>query len=1123
MSVLLVALLTLIGASVDTVIPVESMTESQAIETTDSGITVRIPGGLPGDTGGLPDLPVMPWTVELSAGRRAVSIQLIEARWQILVDDAYIRPLPDPAPLSLENGYTPVLPDPSVYGSDRYWPDSPVRLSGTGMVDGLPVAEMCIYPYRYNPVTGTLEVLTRLEVSIETGISTMQARSTPRADAERMLIFTDASLVSAFQELAERRTDEGIITEIVTMSSVYSGTSGRDEAEMLRNYIIGYYGTYGLDYVLLGGDTDLVPFRFAFAMDCEAGMHPRENDLPCDLYFSDLDGSWDENGNDIFGEIDDNIDLHADVFVGRVTVEDVTEAEAWLAKQVAYEDCLTQDHFKKALFLAMILWWNPYTDSALSKNLLDELYIPWYISITKLYESLGNENLETVMAAMNEGQNFINHDGHAWYSSLGIGEDYMTAEDLDAIDSDGRYSSLMYSIGCWSAAFDFDAVAEHFLTNPVGCGVSYIGNSSYGWGSPGNPTWGYSDVLDRLYFCELYEDLHSRSGEVLSDTKEYYIPYSHWENVYRWHEYDVNLLGDPSFRPYRMNPVTPVIDCPDFVSPNTDIFPVTVSGCSVEGLVVCVHDNAASYFVEELDVTGHTVFDFAAAPSGSVTVTVTGGGVRRTSITIDQNTGPDPVVSGILIDDSGGDGLLSPGDQAYIDITLLNQGTEDLSGISLEAVVESGPAYLTSNSMTFTDLPAGSSASGSVPLDISVLSTSSSGDVVDLDLHLTTDQGTWDLDLPIIVCAPGLFFATYSIDDGDDGIPDPGETFTLTMNIANLGLMGADEVSLVMTEYPDWVSWVQDSAWVASIPTGSTTPFDLICQLSPSAPSPSFPWFYFDITSLTASYQTTDTLRLTVGATGISNDIESGEAGWTHQGTGDMWHITSTESHSPTHSWFCGDSGGYQPDMDCGLMSPPMILAPDASLTFWTTFDVAIYGTDGLYPLVHHLSSSTTDTLAFIGSGGALQGSGRGIGTGWVSYSYDLSYIETGEGVQVEFRFISNSDPDVGQGFYIDDILVEGGYLGSMGSQGPDTPALPLGLPYPNPAASAFSIPILLEEPGPWQIGIYDLTGRLVDLIEGTSPVAETLEIDTGNLATGIYFLKLTGTAGMTRRLVVVR
>jgi len=216
-------------------------------------------------------------------------VRILEEQWLDVSTDIYIRPLPAPLPLVLEDTFA--APDPAAYDRSEYWPSSPVRLSGTGYGNGHPVAGILVSPYRFSPATGSLQKLVDLRISVDTEESLTEPLFSPRTDASRMLIVTDASLVSSFEELAQRRTDEGIITEIVTMTTVYSQASGRDDAETLRNYIIDYYTTNGLDYVLFGGDTDLVPFRYAFAMECEAGFAPREDSLPCDLYFSDLDVS----------------------------------------------------------------------------------------------------------------------------------------------------------------------------------------------------------------------------------------------------------------------------------------------------------------------------------------------------------------------------------------------------------------------------------------------------------------------------------------------------------------------------------------------------------------------------------------------------------------------------------------------------------------------------------------------------------------------------------------------------------------------------------------------------------------------------------------------------------------
>ncbi|NOQ23079.1 MAG: T9SS type A sorting domain-containing protein [Candidatus Aegiribacteria sp.] len=1128
LKVILVSMLIITAVSAETITAdlLQSLGGRILLNETSRGTVPEFHGSYAGTEEGYPMLPQFPWTVKLPSGSVAVSISTSES-WKTVAVPVFIPPLSEPLPLIFEQAKSAAAQNSDIYLRNSYWPSEPVKLTGTGFMNGSPVAEFTVTPLRWNPATAELQRLSSLEVHIETAqLETAPLPTVDSGDARRMLIVTDQSFESAFNGLAERRNDQGILTEVITMDDVYASSSGRDNAEKLRNFVIDYYTVNGLDFLLLGGDTNAVPFRYAYAMTCEAGFHIREDSLPCDLYFSDLDGTWDANNNDIFGEVADNVDLHPDIFVGRAAVENATEAQTFVNNIAAYEDCVQDDHLQRVLFLAEVLWTNPYTNSGESKDYIDEEFLPDFLDITKLYQALGNENLSTAMAALNEGQNFINHDGHAWYPSIGVGDGYMKISDVNAVNSGGRFAASMYSIGCWSAAFDFDAIAEHFITNPDGCTVGFIGNSSYGWGSPGNPCYGYSDALDHLYHDYLYSDWSLTNAELLALTKEYFIPYSQWENVYRWHQYDVNLLGDPSLRAYRIAPSNITVDCPDIVTVNTSLIPVQVSGANPAGLTVCVHDQGSNWEVAVLDASGAHTFDLSDPISGEVRVTVTGPGARRTTVDIPQATGPDPVISRLIIDDDMGYGQLSPGCSSELQITILNQGNENLTNVELVIDTLTGPATLSQNSSLFGVIDAGNESTGTPDISLQVDTSAVNGNVIALQGEIQSVQGNWDISISFLVYAPGLYFTTYSVNDSTfgnaNGIPDPGETFDLIASIANVGMLNAASVSCVMTGYPGDVTWLSDSAFVDSIPQGSTETFTFLCQLATTAPSPSFPWLYFDILSETADYQSSDSLRLTVGETGISNDVESGAAGWTHSGTGDLWNITTADNHSPDHSWRCGDSNGYNPNMDCSLFSPEMILTPDARLSFWAAFDVAIYGSDGLYVIVNDLTASSSDTLDYIGSGGALGRNLRGTGTGWCEWSYDLSNWDTGNTIQLEFRFISDGNSDTGTGFCIDDISVQGAYTGSMGI--PDPYLLhPLGLPSPNPASGCFSVSVYIPAQGNWNLSLYDISGRLVLSREGQSPYADEVEMNVSHLSSGIYFLRLSGSAEAAGKLVLLR
>ena len=79
-----------------------------------------------------------------------------------------------------------------------------------------------------------------------------------------------------------------------------------------------------------------------------------------------------EVGDDVYGEVEDNVDLYPEVFLGRAPVSTVDQAENFVRKVLAYEKPTLLDYQQKALFAAEILWWSPYTDASLSKELIDQ-------------------------------------------------------------------------------------------------------------------------------------------------------------------------------------------------------------------------------------------------------------------------------------------------------------------------------------------------------------------------------------------------------------------------------------------------------------------------------------------------------------------------------------------------------------------------------------------------------------------------------------------------------------------------------------------------------------------------------------------------------------------------------
>lgn len=106
--------------------------------------------------------------------------------------------------------------------------------------------------------------------------------------------------------------------------------------EKIRNYITQEYQQNSIEHVVLGGDVEHVAFR-GFYCHVQSSSVYEDNNIPSDIYFSSLDGNWNTNGNNLWGEIGED-DLLPEVSVGRMSFSNTTELAAMLNKTVKYQN-----------------------------------------------------------------------------------------------------------------------------------------------------------------------------------------------------------------------------------------------------------------------------------------------------------------------------------------------------------------------------------------------------------------------------------------------------------------------------------------------------------------------------------------------------------------------------------------------------------------------------------------------------------------------------------------------------------------------------------------------------------------------------------------------------------------
>jgi len=386
------------------------------------------------------------------------------------------------------------------------------------------------------------------------------------------VIITNEDLYSVFQDFADwKETTYGLTTYVETVENIYSGYSGADDPEKIRNFIIDAYSSWDTEYVLLGGDGDgansnqnaVVPHRGLYG---KVGGYT-DNDIAADLYYGCLDGEFDYDNDGTYGETGDgdgggDVDMLYDVYVGRIPAETETEANNHLNKIKDYEEDSTP--YKVLLIgekLDPITWGGDYKDAVY--EYMNEM------PKTTLYQKNGTFSKTNVINAINSNtHSILNHMGHANVTyNMGM-------YNSDTASLTNTTYLWAYTQGCYCGSFDnrktngsynsSDCIGEYFTAKHVSGFAAYIGNSRYGWYSPGS-TNGTSNIFDMEMMKSVFQKDILNIGHSLADSKEALIGNSGSYGSYRWVYFELNLLGCPHM------PIK--LDCPEDVLMILEIYP----------------------------------------------------------------------------------------------------------------------------------------------------------------------------------------------------------------------------------------------------------------------------------------------------------------------------------------------------------------------------------------------------------------------------------------------------------------------------------------------------------------------------------------------------------------------
>ncbi len=582
------------------------------------------------DEAGAPSIPAKFVNILLPSGAQNVQISA-SGDWSLLADGITPYPAQPRSPKSLPR--PAFVPANDRYASAEAWPAAVAAYQGDHDMQGYRFVSVRLNPLAYVGAEKKLYLRENMTVTVTYDaavatrtISSKQANlfgplvdslvvnpaaATEFAPAVRTvepkaaldyLIITSAALSNAFQQVADYRSSSaggGYTTRVMTTNEIGSAYSGADMQAKIRVCISNCVAALGTTMVLLGGDDTVVPDRNCYV----SAAGSTETEMPTDLYYSGLAGTWNADGDANYGETSDSVDLAWDVVVARLPMRTEVQVTNYLNKVMTYE---SGSPVTNKIILGGPYAWDTYTgtdrpsddvtidghadfrstspahtsvsdsEAWLRRLYRDGIRSYWPAQVNIICDTLtswdGSTCGDYLQSSANTATAFNKNFTHLMFSGHGAPQEWgLESGSFDTADATAQtgMTAFVYTDACLTGHFDKNSntidgygyttepcLAEAFLRNvrPLGGALAYMGCARYGWGEPdaapasNTANGGPSTVYAYKFYKRMYETTNRTLGVAFAMHKADMAGLSGTDDCERWIQFGVNLLGDPALK-----------------------------------------------------------------------------------------------------------------------------------------------------------------------------------------------------------------------------------------------------------------------------------------------------------------------------------------------------------------------------------------------------------------------------------------------------------------------------------------------------------------------------------------------------------------------------------------------
>ena len=876
---------------------------------------------------GKPELPMLSEIIGIP-GNKMVYVQVLEQE-SIKLNDYNIYPFQTPTTDNPGGHDKEFVMDKDFYKQSKIYPARPVYVDGMGIWRDVKVANLHIVPFNYNPANKELEVVTSIKLKItfngnDDQFSFDRSKSVSPVfynmyqskiinfgsmgysveskgnDDIKYLVITNDAAVPSLQPFIDWKNQQGYKVEVMTLES------GFEDPQDFKTYISSLYTTDNLEYILMAGD--------AYP---NGGSGGGDNIVP--MYYwapSGEDASYSDSWYTCMDGADDH---YADIAIGRITYDNLTELELQIQKTLDHymaPDDATNWAENSILIAHEQDYPGKYT--ACCEEIRTFPYSLQTPIFEQAYGGAGYTNTQVVNYVNNNSCGIFNYRGHGSATELwewGPSGSF-TAQHVNQLTNEDRLF-VFFDVCCDNmdiVAHAGNCLCESFMKSDVAA-VAVNGAIIPSYTIPNHD---YDKEMYKAVFEEgIYNigyvtnfanvtvlDVHGTIGR--SNVR-----------TYLW-------LGDASLEPWTLQPADLTVshDGQLFLGLSTFSVNVLGNGGPAENALVCVtNEDQSVYGVAYTDASGvaEIVFDEAVQTPGNVSVTVTMHNhlPYQVVIPVIPQEGPYVVKDSYSLNDAAGnnDGMMDYGESILLNLAVKNVGIEQAVNVNIVLSTDDTYIVFTDDSEVYGNIDPDQVLEMTDAFAFDVANDIPDGHFVLIDVEATgDDDAVWNSSFSVEGHAPLMEIGSMTIDDSQggngNGRLDPGEDADIIFETFNNGSSNALDVLGTISITNSFII-VNNSTFDLN-ELNSGTMGEAVFGISVNAGAPIGTAISIEYDVVSGEYSAQESFGASIGL--ILEDWESGgmeQYDWETGGNGN-WSVVNTEAYEGVYSAKSGNISDNQ-------------------------------------------------------------------------------------------------------------------------------------------------------------------------------------------------------------------